>query len=424
MIFLVGGLAYMFDAWDVLLVGFVMPLIKPVWHLSNFQLGLFGTATFVGMAAGALMGGSMGDTVGRKRVFVCAVLTYSLGSLASALAPSFQWLLLLRFIVGLGLGATIPVIYSLVAEFMPVRIRGKALNMLDAFWGIGATLNGVVATLLAPYNNWRLLFLVMVAPALLVIWAIAYLPESPSFLIRKGRLDEANSIMKRLIARTGAQVGDWTLLGSVRNETISRDNLVSRFVKVLRFNWKITIGLWIVVIVIFLHRFGVTVWLPSILVKEGYSHQRAFMTAGILSFMGFVGIVASSWLVDILGRKKFLMISSILAAIFIVIFTKVLNIAGYARIAIMLYGLTAEPVIATLYTFISESYPTDLRATGFGCASMIARLTIAFLVSLVFGSLLWPALGTSNTFIVVGCLVVGGMFVLNLLPETKGKALE
>ena len=90
----------------------------------------------------------------------------------------------------------------------------------------------------------------------------------------------------------------------------------------------------------------------------------------------------------------------------------------------MLYGLTTEPVIATLYTFISESYPSDLRGTGFGCASMVARLTVALLVSLVFGSLLWPALGTTNAFIVVGCIVVGHICVLSLLPETRGKVLE
>jgi putative MFS transporter len=424
MIFLIGGLAYMFDAWDVLLVGFVMPLIKPVWHLSNFQLGLFGTATFVGMAIGALAGGSLADAIGRKRVFIFTVLTYSLFSLASALAPSFDSLLLLRFIAGLGLGATIPVIYPMVAEFMPLRVRGKALNLLDLFWGIGATFNGIVATLLVPYNNWRLLFLVMVLPAFLMIWVIAYLPESPSFLIQKGRLKEADSIIRRLIKRTGAQVEDFVLQKPVATGKISKDSIVSRFVKMMRFNWKITVGIWIVVVVIFLHRFGVNVWLPSVMVKEGYSHQKAFMTAGILSFVGFIGVIASSWLVDILGRKKFIMISSISAAVFIVIFTKVLNIDGYARLAIILYGLSAEPVIATLYTFITESYPTDLRGTGFGCASMIARFTIAFLVSLVFGSLLWPNLGTTNAFVVVGCLVVGGMFVLHLLPETRGKALE
>ena len=88
MIFLVSGLAFMFDAWDVLLLGFVMPLIKPVWHLSNFQLGLFGTVTFIGMAIGALAGGTLSDAIGRKRIFICTVMTYSLFSLASAAAPS------------------------------------------------------------------------------------------------------------------------------------------------------------------------------------------------------------------------------------------------------------------------------------------------------------------------------------------------
>jgi putative MFS transporter len=193
---------------------------------------------------------------------------------------------------------------------------------------------------------------------------------------------------------------------------------------VLTFNWKLTVNLWIVVMLIFLHRKGVEVWLPSILVSEGYSHQKAFLTAGIMYPAGLTGILVSGWLVDYFGRKKFLIISSTLSAIFIVVFTKVLAMPGYARLAIVLYGFVGEAVIATLYTFISESYPTHLRATGFGCASLVGRFTMAFLVSLFFGGILWPTVGPSNAFIAVGVLLILGMFILNRLPETRGKTLE
>jgi putative MFS transporter len=422
-IFLVGGLAYMFDAWDVLLTGFVMPMIKPIWKLTPLQLGTFGTATYIGMGVGALVSGAIADTFGRKKAYIGTILVFSVFSLACALAPSFLWLLAARFMVGLGLGGTVPVVYSLVAEFMPSKSRGKALNIIDVFWGLGATLNGVVATLLAPYQNWRLLFLPMVLPVLLAVWAIFYLPESPSFLAQKGRREEAFSVVNDLIRKTTGKTEAWTL--AINEDTTKKDyGLISRFSKVLTFNWKLTVNLWIVVMLIFLHRKGVEVWLPSILVSEGYSHQKAFLTAGIMYPAGLTGILVSGWLVDYFGRKKFLIISSTLSAIFIVVFTKVLAMPGYARLAIVLYGFVGEAVIATLYTFISESYPTHLRATGFGCASLVGRFTMAFLVSLFFGGILWPTVGPSNAFIAVGVLLSLGMFILNRLPETQGKALE
>lgn len=113
-----------------------------------------------------------------------------------------------------------------------------------------------------------------------------------------------------------------------------------------------------------------------------------------------------------------------LSAVLIVGFTKVLAIPGWAHAAIVLYGFVGEAAIATLYTFTSESYPTNLRATGFGCASLVGRLTMAFLVSLVFGGILWPTVGPSNAFIVVGTLLIASMFLLNRLPETRGKVLN
>lgn len=424
MIFLFGGLAYMFDAWDVMLTGFVMPMVKTAWNLSALQVGLFGTSTYVGMGIGAFLWGSAADIIGRKRILTASILAYSIFSLACAASPTYNWLLLLRFISGLALGGTIPVVYSYVAEFMPSASRGRSLNLLDAFWGIGATLNAFTATYLSQYQNWRLLFLVMIIPGIMVVIASFVLPESPSFLVRKNRFDEANLVIKKLVERTQAGIKEWTMPAAAKIEKFHFSNIFTQFIKVLRYNWKLTVAIWVVVVVVFLHRFGVTVWLPTILIKEGYGQDKAFLTAGIMSLMGFVGILTSSWLVEFMGRKKFLMLSAILAAIFMVIFTKVIGVTGWSRITIMAYGLVAEPVIATLYTFISESYPTSLRATGFGCASLISRFTIAFLVSLVFGSVLWPAVGTSNSFIIMGCALAAGMVVLSFLPETRGKAID
>ena len=208
---------------------------------------------------------------------------------------------------GLGLGGVVPVVYSIVAEFMPARVRGKALNAIDVFWGLGGILNGFAATLLAPYENWRLLFLPMVLPLALAIWAMFYLPESPAYLAERGRWSEAFSVVNRLVQKTNAKITDWTITPG-EGKPSPDYSIVSRFQKLFEFDWKLTVRLWIVVMCIFVHRKGVEVWLPSILVAEGYSHQKAFLTAGIMYPAGLAGILVSTWLIDVWGRKKFLIV--------------------------------------------------------------------------------------------------------------------
>ena len=202
-IFIIGGLAYMFDAWNVLLPTYLIPLLaRSGWHLENAQLGWLGTFGLIGMAVGAFLWGTIADIVGRKPAFIWTMLIYSVFSILSAAAPNYLLLLGARFVTGVGLGGCIPVAYSLVAEFMPRSRRGMMLTLMDVWWPVGGTLNGLVAVLLFPYDNWRLLLLVMALPALLVFWAVTAIPESPLYLMRRGRVDEARAVTADLVRRT------------------------------------------------------------------------------------------------------------------------------------------------------------------------------------------------------------------------------
>ncbi len=180
MIFLIGGFAYMFDAWDVLLPAYLFPLLgRSAWHLNPTQLGWLGTSGLVGMALGAFVWGTLSDIVGRRRAFLWTLMNYSVFSILSAFSPTYSVLLVARFITGIGLGGCIPVAYSLVAEFMPRKRRGMMLTAMDVWWPIGGTLNGLIAIVLLRYDSWRVLLLVMGIPALLVFWALSSIPESP-----------------------------------------------------------------------------------------------------------------------------------------------------------------------------------------------------------------------------------------------------
>src|SRR5918997_681838 len=167
-IFIIGGLGYMFDAWDVALNGFLTPLLGTEFGLSTGQRGLVATANLVGMAVGAVAWGTVADRVGRKRAFSITLLIFALFSVLGALSPSWEVFLILRFLAGVGLGGCIPVDYALVSEFSPKKERGRVL------------------------------------PALLLFWVRRGIPESPLYLARTGREAEARAVIDDLVMRTGA----------------------------------------------------------------------------------------------------------------------------------------------------------------------------------------------------------------------------
>lgn len=205
-VFIIGGLGFMFDAWDVLLNAFLFPLLAKDWSLSISQLGWLGTTNLIGMAIGAILLGGLADIIGRKKVFTYCLLFFAILSVLSAGAPNYEIFMLLRFLAGVGLGACIPVDYALVGEFTPAKVRGRVLTAMDAWWPVGGTLCGLVAAFLTAQGiqNWRLLLLFMVLPALLVVWVRRGIPESPMYLLRRGREEEAREIIDRLVIETGA----------------------------------------------------------------------------------------------------------------------------------------------------------------------------------------------------------------------------
>jgi MFS transporter, putative metabolite:H+ symporter len=426
-IFIIGGLGYMFDAWDVLLAPYLLPLLSKQWGLSTVQLGLFGSAGLIGMGIGSIVWGTVADKVGRKRAFSLTVLVYAFFTLIGALSPNYAVLIISRLLAGFGLGGCLPVDYAMVSEFLPYRNRGRALTALELFWPVGATLCGFVATAMLPFHNWRLLLLVMVAPALLLFWVRIAIPESPMFLAKAGRKDEARAVIDRLIKRTGARVGEWSFTDSnspVTAKPLSPLALVRGAGGIWKFNWRITLVSWLLLGTVLLEYYGVTSWLPAILTKSGYSSEKAFMATTAVTAIGIFGGIISALLVEKIGRKPLIAIGALVSACAMVAFTLVITEPGRAQACLLLFGLANNLVIPALYCYIPELYPTLLRGTGFGWASAVSR-AVAGLVPLFFGAWLWPVLGLTRTFEITGLLVLIAILVMAFLaPETRGMRLE
>jgi putative MFS transporter len=422
MIFLVGGLGFMFDAWDVTLNGFLIPLVSDEWGLTKSQGAWVGTSNLIGMAVGAFLWGGIADIIGRKRAFSLTLLTFSVFSVAGALSPDIVTFCVFRFLAGLGLGGCIPVDYALVGEFTPAKVRGRVLTAMDLWWPVGATLCGVVSTALQP--NWRMMLLVMVLPALLLFWIRLSVPESPMYLVRRGRDKEARTVIDNLVARTGVTVPQWELPPPERMPRLSAASMIAQLRDLWRYSARITSVSWALFLTVFLLYYGALTWLPTILKSQGYGTYAAFMVTTLMTAVGIVGVVVSAWLVDAVGRKWVIGLSGPLAALAMVIFALQLDIPSAAKLWIGVFGFVIELTIPALYAYVSELYPTRLRASGFGWSSTISRIGAGF-VPLIFGSLLWPYLGLPMTFAVIGILAtLAALWMAIAAPETRGRELD
>src|ERR687890_914582 len=200
-----SGLGWALDAMDVGLISFVMAALAVQWQLSPTELSWIGSIGFVGMALGATLGGLLADRVGRRQVFATTLLVFGVATGAAALAWSVASLLVFRFLIGLGLGAELPVASTLVSEYAPARVRGRVVVLLEAFWAVGWLLAALIGYLVVPGSDagWRWALALGAVPALYAVVVRRGLPESVRFLELRGRTAEAEAAVRRFEEAAG-----------------------------------------------------------------------------------------------------------------------------------------------------------------------------------------------------------------------------
>jgi putative MFS transporter len=272
----VFGFVWAADAMQVLAVGFTAPSIAESFGLTVPQALRTGTAFFLGMLLGASGFGKLADRVGRRRVLLVTVACDGLFGLLSAFAPSFGALLLLRLLTGAAVGGTLPVDYAMMAEFLPPRNRGRWLVLLEGFWAVGTVVIALAAwgaSLVGVAEAWRWLFALTALPALIGIWLRLWVPESPLYLLRKGRAAEAREVLDRVLRVNGRpplSEGEWI----AAPEAPPDQSILS---PPLRRRSLLMLLVWFLVS---LSYYGVFTWMPARLAGEGF---------------GFVRATASSW---------------------------------------------------------------------------------------------------------------------------------
>lgn len=412
------GLGWMFDAMDTGLISFILAKMAEDWQMSPAEKGWVVSIGFVGMAIGAVFSGGLADRVGRKTVFAATLVIYSLATAACAFAPNLSWLLFFRFIVGLGLGGQLPVAVTLVSEYIPAHVRGRFIVLLESFWGLGWLCAALVSYFVIPTFDWHMAFLIGGLPALYawVIWK--KVPESVPYLINRGRVEEAHQLVQSLERRCGVEVIEQLEVKPVAaKQNISFAQLWSGPFA------RRTLMLWLIWFGIVYSYYGIFTWLPSLLVKEGYTIVQSFEYVLIMILAQLPGYIAAAWLVEKLGRKATLAGFIGLCAVSAYFFGQASSVGMIVFWGCLMsfFNLGAWGV---LYTYTPEQYPTNIRAFGSGWASAVGRMG-GIVAPLVVTQMMVMHNGFSYVFMMFTAVLLAVALVIVVLgEETKGRTLE
>ncbi|MBB4229225.1 MFS transporter [Rhizobium mongolense] len=410
------GLVWAADAMQVLAVGFTAASIAATFQLTVPQALQTGTLFFLGMLIGAVVFGRLADRVGRRSVLILTVACDAMFGTLSIFAPDFTSLLVLRFLTGMAVGGTLPVDYAMMAEFLPAKNRGRWLVVLEGFWAVGTLIVALAAwaaSVAGVADAWRYIFAVTALPAIFGIGLRFFVPESPLYLVRTGRAEDAKAIVNRMLKRNG------------RPELAAADQLVPAphapsegiFSASLRRRSLMILAIWFLVSVSY---YGVFTWMPARLAGEGFGFVRGYGFLVFVALAQIPGYALAAYGVEKWGRRPTLIGFCLLSAAGCLLFVlSPDDVLIGASLLVMSFALLGT--WGALYAYTPELYPTASRATGMGTAGAMARLgglaapsLMAFVVSLGLG----VAIG-----LFAALLVVAAIAALAIDAETRRVSL-
>lgn len=414
----VTGIGWALDAMDIGLISFVMAALIAHWHISSGQASLLASLGFLGMALGATFGGKLSDKYGRRHIFAITLLVYGVATGLSALALTFTTLLVLRFIVGLGLGAELPVASTYISEFSPRRVRGRMVVILEAFWALGWIAAALIGTFVvgSSENGWRLALAFGCIPAAYAAVVRLGLPESVRYLVSRGRREEAQQVVESFERSRPLRASSETTQAIIEETPDpGAQAATSIWSPALK---RRTGALWVIWFCVNLAYYGAFIWIPSLLVAAGFDLVKSFTFTLIMTLAQLPGYAVSAWLIEAWGRRA----------------TLATFLAGSAVSAVA-YGLATEPwMIITAGCFLSffnlgawgalyavgpELYPVQLRGAGTGAAAGFGRL--ASIAAPLIVPVLVGLVGVTGLFAVFAAAFCTAAVAALFLPETKAR---
>ncbi len=415
--------AWFFDAVDLGTMTFLLPALMKEFKLTNINAGLLGSMSFVGMLFGTMFSGFLSDKLGRKTILQWSMIIWGVAGLLTACSWNISSLFVFRFILGIGLGAELPVATSMLPEFLPKGSRGRYMAIMEGLLPAGIITAGALAFFIVPVAGWRFVFVVEALPALWLLVIRRNLPESPRWLEAVGRAEEADKIMTAMEIEVEKRHGKPLPPAVGPNHLEKKQAQQSGFAELWSKKYfKRTIMLWILWPAGLFGFYGLTTWFGSLLMAKGFSMTKSIGFIIMITSGGIPGFILATYLIDRIGRKPVVMFGLILTAAAAYFYGQ----AGTYNMLFFwgcLLNFFQYAMWSAIYAYTPELYPTHIRATGAGMASSVGRIG-AILGPYAMGAMM-NAYGAGSVFSLAAAILgFAALTILLLGPETKGKTLE
>ena len=433
----IGGWTYFFGALGGLLFGYdlgvvagALLFIKPEMGLSSWEVGLVTSSLLVGGMVAALGCGEVTDRYGRRATVLLAAVLFGVGAIGAAVAPNVAVVIVFRFVMGLAVGAASVTVPIYLSEIAPARARGRLSGLNQLMISTGILVAYLVNLALSPAQAWRWMFGLGAVPAVLLLVGAYFQPESPRWLVKKGRTEEARAVLasSRGAAETEAELAEIVRINEAERTSpgfaeVLRDTRLRRILLV-------GVGLAFLQQIIGINT--IIYYAPTILKTIGFTDSAAILAnAGLGVLTVIVTVIMLLWVVDRIGRRRPLIYGAVGLAAAMALLGALFystGLAGGAAGWVAIAALAFFKVCFSLswgglvWIMLGEIFPLRARGTAMGMATFMNWFG-NFLVGLLFPVLL--GVGTGLVFFVFAALcVVTFLFALFKVPETKQRSLE
>lgn len=411
------GSATFFDAFTALALASATPILVRLWGMTPQQVGYLLAASYIGQFVGALIFGWLGERLGRVKSATYATLIMALVSLACAFTGNFTQMFVCRLIQGIGVGGEMPVAATYVNELSRAHGRGKFFMLYELIFPIGLLAANVLGALLVPVYGWQVLFILGTVPGLLITVLVARLPESPRWLIRKGRFAEAETIVRSLEASTGERQPVPPQAVAVAKPSRWGELFSPVYL-------KRTLIVWVIWATAYGVTNGMNNWLATLYNTVYHLPlQNSLYFALLTNLAQILVLLVCIFVIDRVGRKNWMIVCFILGGIAL----SPLWLFGaddVTRVIVFVtlsYGIMST-INTVLYLYTPEIYPTRMRALGTAAGTCWLRLASAAGPS-IFG-LMMVSRGIESVFLLFAAIALVGALAATQMIETRNRRLE
>jgi MFS transporter, SP family, sugar:H+ symporter len=435
-IFFFGALGGLLFGYDTGVISGAILFVKKDFGLSPFMQGAVVAALLLGAMVGAALAGPLSDRLGRRRLIMIAAITFTVGALAAAAAPNAGILVAARFVLGLAVGSAALVVPLYLSEIAPTEIRGAIASLNQLMIVVGILAAFVVNAILASSGDWRLMLGLAAVPSLVLLLGMAFMPETPRFLVRTGEEDEAREVLDEVRPDEGRPEEEpERKVQEIREVDEQEEEGGLRMLKARWVRPALVVAIGLAVFQQFIGINTIIYYAPTTLTSVGYGAKGAIYANLAIGVLNVAMTVIAIRIIDRVGRKPMLlgglvgMVTSLtVLGVSLVLLSEPKSPGDPAAIITLLclagfivsFAATWGPVV---WVMLPEVLPLSVRGTALGVAVCL-HWGANFLVSQTFPVMLdkWGAGPVFLGYAVIGVLAF--VFVKALVPETKGRSLE